>query len=103
MADTRYAAMKPILMQVLGYTFLVLGILGMFLPFLQGFLFLGIGLIILARYAAWARRLLDRLRAQHPRIDQVIARSETKAHEWGERFETQMQSWGRWLGTCFKR
>jgi uncharacterized membrane protein YbaN (DUF454 family) len=83
--------MKPILMQGLGYLFLVLGVLGLFLPFLQGFLFLFIGLIILARYAAWARRLLDDLRARHPRIDQGIDRAEAKLAEWGER----MASWIR--------
>ena len=83
--------MKPILMQGLAYLFLVLGVLGLFLPFLQGFLFLFIGLIILARYAAWARRLLDDLRSRHPRMDHGIGRAEAKLHEWGER----MGSWVR--------
>lgn len=83
--------MKPILMQGLGYGFLVLGVLGLFLPFLQGFLFLFIGLIILARYAAWARRLLDQLRSRHPRMDEGIGRAEAKMHEWGDR----MASWVR--------
>ena len=51
--------MKIILLQALGYTFLVLGVFGLFLPILQGFLFMLIGLIILARHAAWAERLLE--------------------------------------------
>ena len=84
--------MKSILMQGLGYTFLVLGVLGMFLPFLQGFLFLFIGLIILARYATWARRLLDDLRARHPRMDEGITRAEAKLQSWGER-----------MASCFRR
>ena len=77
--------MKPILMQILGYLFLGLGVLGMFLPFLQGFLFLFIGLVILARYAAWARRLLDDLRSRHPKMDDWIGRAEARLHSWGER------------------
>ena len=51
--------MKHIVMLVLGYGFLVLGVLGLFLPFLQGFLFLLVGLLILARHAPWAERLLE--------------------------------------------
>ena len=54
MAKTGGTRLKVIVWQVLGYGFLVLGVLGMFLPILQGFLFLAIGLIILARHAPWA-------------------------------------------------
>lgn len=78
-------------MQGLGYLFLVLGVLGLFLPFLQGFLFLFIGLIILARHASWARRLLDDLRSRHPRMDQGIGKAEETLAAWGER----MASWVR--------
>lgn len=80
-----WVRLKPILMQGLGYTFLVLGVLGLFLPFLQGFLFLFVGLIILARHATWARRLLDHLRARSPRLNRAIDASERKLHAWGER------------------
>jgi uncharacterized membrane protein YbaN (DUF454 family) len=79
--------MRPLVMQGLGYLFLVLGVVGLFLPFLQGFLFLFIGLVILAKYAGWARRLLDHLRTQHPRVDHWIERAETRLHHWGERIE----------------
>ena len=102
MADTRYATVKPILMQVLGYSFLVLGVLGLFLPFLQGFLFLAVGLVILARHAAWARRLLDHLRAQHPSVDRAVGRSEARLQDWGQRFEAWMHHWSRRIGDCFK-
>lgn len=84
--------MKALVMQGLGYTFLALGTLGLFLPFLQGFLFLFIGLVILAKYAGWARRLLDRLRQQHPKVDHWIERAETRLHDWGQRIEA-----------CFRR
>ena len=83
--------MKPILMQALGYGFLMLGVVGLFLPFLQGFLFLFVGLIILARHAAWARHLLEELRARHPRVGGWIDRAEAKLHGWGER----LGSWAR--------
>jgi uncharacterized membrane protein YbaN (DUF454 family) len=50
-----------------GWTFIVLGILGLFLPILQGFLFLFIGFGILSSRSRWARRILARLRHRYPR------------------------------------
>ena len=93
MAETGWTRVKPILMQVLGYTFLVLGVLGMFLPILQGFLFLLIGLLILARHAAWARRLLDHIRSRHPKFDRLIDQAEAKADAWGEKARATMRAW----------
>ena len=94
MARISWPRLKPILIQALGYFFLVLGVLGMFLPILQGFLFLFVGLIILARHAPWAQRLLDRIRNQHPKFDQMISTAERKSHEWGERVKAKARAWG---------
>lgn len=99
MARIGWSRLKPILMQVLGYTFLVLGVLGMFLPILQGFLFLFIGLIILARHANWAKRLLETIRARYPRFNRMIDRAEIKAHAWNDRAQAQLRSWLRWAGS----
>jgi uncharacterized membrane protein YbaN (DUF454 family) len=77
--------MKIILLQALGYAFLVLGVFGLFLPFLQGFLFILIGLIILARHAEWAHRLLERFKAQHPKAAEMIDRADAKAAAWWQR------------------
>lgn len=52
----------------LGWIFILLGILGLFLPFLQGVLFLLIGLGLLSTEYEWARNLLARLRRRFPRI-----------------------------------
>jgi uncharacterized protein len=78
--------MKTIALQVTGYSFLVLGVLGLFLPFLQGFLFIIIGLIILAKHATWAHNLLERFRERHPRAGQMIDRAETTMANWWHRF-----------------
>jgi uncharacterized membrane protein YbaN (DUF454 family) len=77
--------MKIILLQALGYAFLVLGVFGLVLPFLQGFLFILIGLIILARHAAWARRLLEHFKAQHPKAAELIDQADAKAAAWWRR------------------
>jgi uncharacterized membrane protein YbaN (DUF454 family) len=93
MAKNGGTRLKIILWQVLGYAFLVLGVLGMFLPILQGFLFLAIGLIILARHAPWAERLLNYLREKSPTLDRTVASAEAKTHEWQHRAAV---SWSRW-------
>lgn len=51
----------------LGYLLLLLGAAGMFLPILQGFLFLALGLAILQHETEWGRRLNKRLRRKYPR------------------------------------
>jgi uncharacterized membrane protein YbaN (DUF454 family) len=71
--------MSRIAMLTLGYAFLGLGVLGMFLPILQGFLFLAIGLVILSRHAPWAQRLVDRLKRKYPRLGAKLDAAEAKA------------------------
>ncbi|MGI9499950.1 MAG: PGPGW domain-containing protein [Geminicoccaceae bacterium] len=85
MAEAGTTFMKTILLQALGYLFLVLGVLGMVLPILQGFLFLAIGLIILAKTAPWAERLLDRFRVRYPQAGALVDKAETKVEEWGRK------------------
>jgi uncharacterized membrane protein YbaN (DUF454 family) len=46
-----------------GVAFILLGIAGLFLPFLQGILFLVIGLSLLSTESERARRLLEKLKA----------------------------------------
>jgi Putative transmembrane protein (PGPGW) len=93
MAGIGTTRLKAILWQALGYGFLVLGVLGMFLPILQGFLFLAIGLIILARHAPWAERLLNYLREKSPTLDRTVALAEAKTHEWQHRAQVQWYQW----------
>ena len=93
MARISRTRLKVILWQALGYAFLVLGVLGTFLPILQGFLFLAIGLIILARHAPWAERLLNYLRLKSPRLDRAITKAEANMHHWRHRMETRWHEW----------
>jgi uncharacterized membrane protein YbaN (DUF454 family) len=83
----------------LGYAFLTLGILGLFLPFLQGFLFLFIGLLILARHAPWAHRALERLKRTHPRAGALVESAEAIVDGWGDRLRNWRQGlWRRLAG-----
>lgn len=59
-----------------GWGFVALGLAGLVLPFLQGILFLIIGLMILSSQSPWAARQLQRVLNAHPAADRTHARAE---------------------------
>ena len=73
--------LKRVLMLVVGWGFIVLGILGLFLPILQGILFLLIGLIILSTEYVWAHHLLGRVLARFPRLRGLADKARNKAEK----------------------
>ncbi len=74
--------MKRIAIEVVGWLFIVLGIAGLFLPVLQGILFLLIGLFILSTQYEWAHRLLHRVRERFPKIAAQFDKAKEKAQRW---------------------
>lgn len=66
---------------VAGITFLLLGIAGLFLPILQGILFLIIAVILLSPYVPALHRLRIRLEVKYPRIT-------TAAHQMKDRIKS---------------
>jgi uncharacterized protein len=76
------AQVKRIATEVVGWVFIVLGIAGLFLPVLQGILFLLIGLFILSTQYAWAHRLLHKLRERFPKIATQFDKAKQKAERW---------------------
>jgi uncharacterized protein len=65
-----------------GWGFILVGIVGLFLPVLQGVLFLFIGLVILSSEYVWAHRLIARLRQRFPKLGRVADEAATKAAGW---------------------
>ena len=63
----------------IGWLFIALGVVGLFLPVLQGILLLLIGLVILSTEYHWARRLLGSVRNRFPKLDSVIKAAHDKA------------------------
>lgn len=57
---------KRVVRLVLGWTCLVLGVIGLFVPILQGVLLILLGLALLSRDSRWARRCLLKLRLRFP-------------------------------------
>lgn len=62
------AALKKTLRIAAGILFLVLGVAGLFLPVLQGIIFIIVGLVLLAPYSPFMQRRLDALRIRYPRM-----------------------------------
>ena len=79
----RYA--KRVTILIVGWGFILLGVVGLFLPVLQGVLFLVVGLIILSSEYVWAHHLLTRLRQRFPKISQTAEEAAHKAVAWMRR------------------
>ena len=73
---------KLVLKHVLGWLFIVLGILGCFLPILQGILFLAIGVFMLADHIPFFGRIRDRIHRKFPHLT-------VRIHAMGERFKAR--------------
>ena len=84
--------MRHVMLLGVGYGFLGLGVVGLFLPFLQGILFIVIGLVILSHHALWARRALVMFRRRYPRAGRVIRDAELRARQWISRIQTRFGS-----------
>ncbi|HVZ16872.1 MAG TPA: PGPGW domain-containing protein [Terriglobales bacterium] len=74
--------LKRVAVLIVGWAFILLGIVGLFLPILQGVLFLLIGLLILSTEYAWAHHLLEKLRTRFPRMSESLDRARMKAERW---------------------
>lgn len=65
---------KNLVRQIAGWAFIVLGILGLFLPLLQGILFLALGIYLLSPHIPLFHRIQQRLYARHPRLKKHVRR-----------------------------
>jgi uncharacterized membrane protein YbaN (DUF454 family) len=63
---------KRVLLQIVGWSFLVLGVAGLFLPILPGIFFVLIGLMILSSEYRWAGRWIVALRSRFPQADRKL-------------------------------
>lgn len=66
--------MKRTVSLALGWVLVGLGIVGLFLPLLQGVLLIAAGLLLLSRNSETARGWIERLRRRWPRLDRALRR-----------------------------
>lgn len=82
---------KRILILIVGWGFILLGIVGLVLPILQGVLFLLVGLIILSSEYVWAHHLLTKLRQRFPKLSRIADEATRKAESWLRRLSRQRE------------
>ena len=73
--------LKRMALLVSGWTFVGLGVVGLFVPVLQGVLFLAVGLVLLSLVSPRLRLLRQRLVGRHPALADYLAR----ARSWLDR------------------
>ena len=76
------ARIKRVLVLIVGWCFILLGIVGLILPILQGVLILLVGLIILSSEYVWAHHLLSKLRQRFPKVSSTADEAMAKAARW---------------------
>jgi uncharacterized membrane protein YbaN (DUF454 family) len=70
---------------VIGTGFVLLGIVGLFLPILQGILFIVIGVLCLAKGSATIRSQKINFKKRYPKIGAKLTYLENKARTWREK------------------
>ncbi len=69
---------KRITLDTIGWIFVILGLVGLVLPFLQGLLFLAIGFYILSIHSAYIQKIVYKIKHYHPKITPHFDRIEKK-------------------------
>jgi uncharacterized membrane protein YbaN (DUF454 family) len=87
--------LKRVLVLMVGWSFVLLGIAGLFLPILQGVLFLLIGLFILSTEYVWAHHLLERLKTRFPKLSSAAHQAKERAQQWLERISRRRSEGSR--------
>lgn len=59
---------------VLGVAFLILGVIGLALPFLQGFLFIAVGLLLLSVFSPTLRAWVESHTRRWPRLHELVGK-----------------------------
>jgi len=73
---------KTIGILVIGWFFVGLGVLGLFLPILQGILFIMIGLAILSSRSEMVKRWLKHLEERHPHLHERMEKWRERIRNW---------------------
>src|SRR5574340_591656 len=91
--------MKRVVRQAAGWFFLVLGVIGLFLPILQGALFILVGVIILARDVPFFHKVHIKLEARYPAL---FARAKKIQLDIAEKFRKMAAGVTKWVkpGNC---
>jgi uncharacterized membrane protein YbaN (DUF454 family) len=74
--------LKRILLVLAGWGSLLLGIAGLFLPVIQGWFFILLGLVLLSSEYVWAHHLLTRLFSRFPKLGKAVHNAAERFRKW---------------------
>ena len=74
--------MKRVAFIIAGWSSLLLGIAGLFLPVIQGWFFILLGLVLLSTEYVWAHHLLNKLLARFPKLGSAVHKSSERFSKW---------------------
>jgi len=77
--------LERIVTLAVGWLLVAAGVVGLFLPILQGVLLLLLGFWVLSRESRWARRRFEQLRARFPQLDESVQRLAERLRAWRRR------------------
>ncbi len=83
------ANLKRKLYLVAGTFFVFLGVIGLFLPILQGVLFLFVGLVLLSKGSSRVRALKQKFKRRYPKWGVKIEQAEA----WAKEMPARMKAW----------
>jgi uncharacterized membrane protein YbaN (DUF454 family) len=83
------------LVLALGWIFVFLGILGLFLPILQGILFLCVGAVLLSSESPRVRLLIMKAGRRFPKFRMAVTAAKGKAREWRARIRGRGRPGGK--------
>lgn len=77
--------LKRGLILILGWGLILVGVIGIFLPLLQGLLFIAFGLYILSFEYHWVKRILKILEKRYPGFKKLYERMKEKGNNKDKR------------------
>ncbi|MEX2644007.1 MAG: PGPGW domain-containing protein [Acetobacterales bacterium] len=87
----RRSRLQRIGILVAGWLMILLGIVGLVLPFLQGILFLAIGVYLLSLESVWVKRRLDRLEQRYPQLYTTREKARLRAARVARRIRARVR------------
>jgi uncharacterized membrane protein YbaN (DUF454 family) len=76
---------KRLLILIVGWFFIFLGVLGLFLPILQGILFLAIGSYLLSLESPWVRRKMLQMQRRYPKLGATLDEARDRAAHYARK------------------
>jgi len=73
---------RRVVVLILGWTLIAIGVVGLFVPILQGILVIMLGLYVLSRESRVARGWLAKLQRRYPKIHAKARRVKQRVKSW---------------------